>query len=138
MKILTSTPEKLEQALDHFEKLAMAVLPQIGRTIIYDNGFWLVGQNAAGENNDGRTSLRYDIVHYDEGQKIHYIKNLMYTPGYRDEYLAMIQQIINDLELVEDDNFTPTPEEEPEPTKDIKVSVGEITYKKLTNINKEP
>ncbi len=132
-KILTSTPEKLEQALDQFEKLAMVVLPQIGRKIEYNNGFWLVGQNAAGENNDGRTSLRYDIVRYDEGQDVHYIKNLMYTPGYRDEYLAMIQQIINDLKLVEDDNFTPTEEEE-EPTK----TVGKITYKKLTNINKEP
>lgn len=136
MKILISTSEKLEQALDQFEKLAMIVLPQIGRKVEYNKGFWLVGQNAAGENTDGRTSLRYDSVHYDEDQDLHYISNPMYAPGYRDEYLAMIQQIINDLKLVEDDNFTPTPEEEP--TKDIKVSVGKITYKKLTNINKEP
>lgn len=121
MKILTSEPKKLEQALDQFEKLAMVVLPQIGRKVEYNNGFWLVGQNTAGDDSDGRTSLRWDNIRYDEGQDLHYIKNVMYAPGYRPEYLVMIQQIINDLELIEDDNFTPTEEDE-----------------KPNNINKEP
>jgi len=113
MKILTSTPEKLEQALDQFELLAIEVLPQIGRTIYKDeNGkWWLIGQNAAGEDTDKRTSLRYDSVHYDDGQALSYFKNPKYAPGYAPEYVAMIQQIINDLELVEDNNFTPTPED---------------------------
>jgi len=111
MKVLISTPEKLEQALDQFEKLAMIVLPQIGRTVIYEDGFWLVGQNSAGENTKGRTSLRYDSVHFDEEQDVHYISNPKYAPGYRPEYVAMIQQIINDLGLVEDNDFQPTQED---------------------------
>ena len=107
MKILTSTHEKLEQALDQFELLAIEVLPQIGRNIYKDeNGrWWLVGQNSAGGDSDKRTSLRWDNIKYDEGQKLHYIKNIMYVQGYRPEYLARLQQIIDDLGLVENDDF---------------------------------
>ncbi len=116
MKALTGTPENIKSFIQDCVDLAKAVFPTLGRTI---EGEFLVNLKD-GKDWTTKTKLRYDECHYDEGQKLHFTSNPVYAAGFRPEFVAMLQLIINKSELTADDNFTPTQEEQP------------------NNINKEP
>lgn len=105
MKILKSTPETLQDFLEKMVDLAKQVFPTLDRTIVGDT----VVNIHQDKDHSTATSLWWDNIKYDEVQSVHYIANIMYAAGYRDEFLAMIQQIIDETGLVADDNFTPTP-----------------------------
>ena len=107
MKILKSDPEKLQEFLQQLVDLGKQVFPKIGRTIIGDH---LLNRHQDKDFNTA-TSLWWDKVKYDAEQDVHYIKNIIHS-NYDQQYLDMIQVIINDLGLVEDDNFIPTPSDE--------------------------
>jgi len=131
MKVLIGTHEQIEAFIQECVDLAKAIFPTLGRTI---EGEFLVNLKD-GKDWTTKTKLRYDECHYDEGQKLHYTANPVYAAGFRPEFVAMLQNLINKSGLIEDDDFQPTQEEE---------TIGEISYhvtetqEQLTNINKEP
>jgi hypothetical protein len=109
MKVLIGTPENIEALIQANVDLAKAIFPTLGRTI---EGEYLVNLKD-GKDWKTKTKLRYDECHYDEGQDVHYTSNPVYAAGFRPEFVAMLQLIINKSELTADNNFTPTQEQEP-------------------------
>ncbi|MEE9352582.1 MAG: hypothetical protein V3U78_10000 [Thiotrichaceae bacterium] len=106
--IISPTEDKLQDFLQQLVDLAKQVFPTLGRTVIDEHD--LLINRHQGKDTNTATSLWWDKIKYDGAQELYYIANIMKS-NYDPQYLAMIQQIINDLELVEDDDFQPTEEE---------------------------
>jgi hypothetical protein len=107
MKVLIGTPENIEAFIQEGVDLAKAIFPTLGRTI---EGEYLVNLKD-GKDWTTKTKLRYDECHYDEGQDVHYTSNPVYAAGFKPEFVAMLQNLVNKSSLTEDDNFQPTQEE---------------------------
>ena len=108
MKILTGTPQQIEDFLQELVAMAKVIFPQLGRTI---DGEFLVNMRD-GKDHTTKGTLRWDIPKYDEAQNLHYISNIMYVAGYDPEYLEQIQAKLDASGLVAVDDFQPTQTEE--------------------------
>ena len=104
MKVLKGTPENIEAFIQECVDLAKVIFPTLGRTI---EGEYLVNWKD-GKDWTTKTKLRYDEAHYDEGQDVHYTANPVYASGFRPEFIAMLQNLVNKSGLTEDDDFQPT------------------------------